>query len=229
MSGPVRNAEGWIDLKRTLDQMDQEFEEQPLPDLDAEKPRFSPAQRELCEKAIRDPSSLTRAEKNWVTGRPPPEQEDALLQSRLGTTKDALFKKALDAPEELSARECEILIHGADYDGDIMSAAQKFQRAFEIHSEDAKLKRSAHDAVTMPDELRACVAASRRDSAAFRPIRETKRAKKSEENRQEIQAARAKRQEMIDRGQAEAQKRWQEAREVVEQRVRGQEESRTTN
>lgn len=178
MSGPVRNAKGWIDLKRTLEKLDKEFEEQPLPDLDADKPRFTPAQRELCEKAIRDPSSLTRAEKNWITGRPPPEQEDALLQSRLGTTKDALFQKALNAPDELNERECEILIHGADYDGDSMSAAQKFQRAFGLHSEDAKLKRSAHDAVTTPDELRACVAASRRDSAAFRPVREAKRAER---------------------------------------------------
>lgn len=100
MSGLVRNAEGWIDLKRTLDTVDQEFEEQPLPDLDADKPKFTPAQRH----AIRDSISLTRAEKNWITGQQPPEQEDAHLQSRLGTTKDVLFQKALNTPDELSER-----------------------------------------------------------------------------------------------------------------------------
>lgn len=47
--------------------------------------------------------------------------------------------------------------------------------------------------------------------------------KKSKDNRQEIQAARAKRQEMVNRGQAEAQRTRQEAQEVVEQRVRAQE------
>lgn len=105
--------------------MDPEFEEQPMPVLHVNKLRFTPAQRKLCEKAMRDPSPLTHAEKHWITGRPAPEQEDRLLQSRLGTTKDALFHKALSTPHELNERECEILIYCADYDRGSMSAAQE--------------------------------------------------------------------------------------------------------
>lgn len=79
MSTPVRSSKGWIDLKATLANMDQDSEEdqQPLPDLDASKAGLTPAQRALCEKAIADPSSLTRADKNWITGLPPPEEEEA--------------------------------------------------------------------------------------------------------------------------------------------------------
>lgn len=104
----VRNDEGWIDINGTLDKMHQGFEEQSLPDLEASKMRLTPAQRELCENAMEDLTSLARAEKNWTTGLPTPEQEDALLRDRPGTNKDALFQKALDAPAELGEMECEV-------------------------------------------------------------------------------------------------------------------------
>lgn len=44
-------------------------------------------------------------------------------------------------------------------------------------------------------------------------VREAKRAKMTEETRQKIETARAKRQEIIDRGQAEARRLRQEAQE----------------
>lgn len=121
-----------------------------------------------------------------------------------------------------------MLIHGVDYDDDSMSAAQEFHHAFRLHSEDAMLKRSAHDAVITPDELRVCVAASRRDSAAFGPVTEAKMAQNNEENRDKMQAARAKRQEIIDRGPAEAQRRRQEAEEAARNQVQGQEDDLRT-
>lgn len=212
MSTPFRNSKGWIDVKATLAGMDQDSEEdqQPLLDLDASKPSLTPAQRALCQMAVADPSSLIRADKTWITGLPPPEEEDALLQSKLGTTKDGLIHKALNTPDELSERECEVLVHGADYDREGIAATSNFQRLFGLRAEDAKLKRAAHDAVITPDELRACAAASRRDSVVFRPARSAARQNKSAETREAIQAARAKRQEIIERRRASVKTRQQQ-------------------
>jgi len=63
----------------------------------------------LYRRAIADPKSITRAERNAIWGWPPPEEEDRLCIARTGHTRAELIAKALSSPDDLTPLEAKIV------------------------------------------------------------------------------------------------------------------------
>lgn len=68
----------------------------------------------LCERAIADPASITRAEKNRIYGWPDPEEEDILFIAKTGGARAHFIAKAVAQPEQLTRYDTDVLI---DYRG----------------------------------------------------------------------------------------------------------------
>ena len=71
--------------------------------------RANPDLEALYRRAIADPESITRAERNAIWGWPPPEEEDRLCVARTGHTRAELKAKALSNPDDLTLLEAKIL------------------------------------------------------------------------------------------------------------------------
>ncbi|KAF2111299.1 hypothetical protein BDV96DRAFT_582847 [Lophiotrema nucula] len=68
----------------------------------------------LYHKAVKDPASLSRSEKNAIKSAPPPDVEDALCVQHCGLTMEALFAKGLADPMSLTEAEASIICVGAN-------------------------------------------------------------------------------------------------------------------
>lgn len=73
---------------------------------------LSPEERALYLRIIADPASVTRADKNQVYEKPPPDEEDRLCKDKVGMTMEELKRKALSNPDALTEDECNILVCG---------------------------------------------------------------------------------------------------------------------
>jgi hypothetical protein len=58
--------------------------------------------RDLYNRAISDPSSLTDAERRTITHRPPPEEEDTLCHAACGLSFSNLVTKAIENRDSLT-------------------------------------------------------------------------------------------------------------------------------
>jgi hypothetical protein len=65
---------------------------------------------DLYHRAVADPQSITRAERNAIFGQPPPEEEDRLCVAMTGHTIAQLQAKALSNPDGLALTRDEALI-----------------------------------------------------------------------------------------------------------------------
>lgn len=74
--------------------------------------RLSPEEKALYLRIIADPASATRADKNQVYEKPPPDEEDRLCKNEVGITMEELRHKALSDPDAMTEDECNILIKG---------------------------------------------------------------------------------------------------------------------
>ncbi|KAL7971171.1 hypothetical protein HDV63DRAFT_373407 [Trichoderma sp. SZMC 28014] len=74
--------------------------------------RLSPEEKALYLRIIADPASVTRADKNQVFEKPPPDEEDRLCKEKVGATMEELRHKALSNPDTLTEDECDILSYG---------------------------------------------------------------------------------------------------------------------
>lgn len=74
--------------------------------------RLSPEEKALYLRIIADPSSATRADKNQVYEKPPPDEEDRLCKDKVCITMEELRHKALSNPDTLTEDECDILAYG---------------------------------------------------------------------------------------------------------------------
>ncbi|KAM0524432.1 hypothetical protein ACHAPE_000526 [Trichoderma viride] len=73
---------------------------------------LSPEEKVLYLRIIADPTSATRADKNQVYEKPPPDEEDRLCKDRVGITMGELRHKALSNPDAMTEDECNVLIRG---------------------------------------------------------------------------------------------------------------------
>ncbi|KAK4118226.1 hypothetical protein N657DRAFT_675669, partial [Parathielavia appendiculata] len=82
--------------------------------MDLAKPELE----QLYRRAIADPHSISRAERNAIWGYPPPEEEDRLCVAKTGLTRAGLVAKAAAQPDELTLCEAKILHHhrGVNFD-----------------------------------------------------------------------------------------------------------------
>jgi len=119
--------------------------------------------RALYRRAITDPTSLSRADKNAVLGRPSPEEEDRLCQDRVHLSFPELLAKALSDPQALSRDEAELLTHGADHHPAVRRAdfVEGFLRDAPMSPEDRRLQTTAREALRDSEEERARANASR--------------------------------------------------------------------
>ncbi|EHK43390.1 hypothetical protein TRIATDRAFT_310935 [Trichoderma atroviride IMI 206040] len=74
--------------------------------------RLSAEEKALYLRIIADPASVTRADKNKVYEKPPPDEEDRLCKDKTGMTMEQLRHKALSNPDALTEDECDILAYG---------------------------------------------------------------------------------------------------------------------
>lgn len=74
--------------------------------------RLSPEEKALYLRIIADPASVTRADKNQVYERPPPDEEDRLCKEKVGISMEELRHKALSNPDAMTEDECNILTGG---------------------------------------------------------------------------------------------------------------------
>lgn len=74
--------------------------------------RLSPEEKALYLRIKADPASVTRADRNQVFEKPPPDEEDRLCKDRVGITMEELRHKALSNPEAMTEDECNTLIRG---------------------------------------------------------------------------------------------------------------------
>ncbi|KAK3937494.1 hypothetical protein QBC46DRAFT_392626 [Diplogelasinospora grovesii] len=80
----------------------------------------NPDLEELYRRAIADPQSITRAERNAIRDWPPPEEEDRLCIAKTGRTRAELIAKAFASPDDLTRDEAMIVHHpqGVRFDAD---------------------------------------------------------------------------------------------------------------
>lgn len=64
----------------------------------------------LCRRAIADPHSITRDERNTIWRLPLPEEEDRLCVEKTGHTRARLVAKALATPDDLTREEATIIL-----------------------------------------------------------------------------------------------------------------------
>ncbi|KAK1252982.1 hypothetical protein MKX08_004169 [Trichoderma sp. CBMAI-0020] len=74
--------------------------------------KLSPEERALYLRIVADPASATRADKNKVYEKPPPDEEDRLCKEKVGVAMEELRHKALFNPDAMTEDECNILIRG---------------------------------------------------------------------------------------------------------------------
>ena len=68
----------------------------------------------IADAGSAEAAGVTRAVRNKVHHRPPPEEEDRLCMDEVGLTVPALRAKAVASPHSLTETECAILWRGAD-------------------------------------------------------------------------------------------------------------------
>ncbi|KAK4119593.1 hypothetical protein N657DRAFT_650082, partial [Parathielavia appendiculata] len=84
-----------------------------------------PELAELYRRAVADPHSISRAERNAIWGHPPPEEENRLCVAKTGLTRAGLVAKAAAPPDELTLCEAKIICHhrGVNFDDKAEEAA----------------------------------------------------------------------------------------------------------
>ncbi|KAK2617024.1 hypothetical protein QQS21_000115 [Conoideocrella luteorostrata] len=106
------------------------------------------ATRELYERAVADPPSITDAEMRTITLRPPPEQEDELCREKCGLPFEEVVQKALRR-EKLNYDEAEIPKLGVRWKHQTDKTALQLRQT----QHDKDLRYAAVDAVT-PQSLK---------------------------------------------------------------------------
>lgn len=110
--------------------------------------RMSPQDRALYERvaALKDPTSVTRAEKNQLFGLPPPDEEDRLCQEKVGLTVLELNDKIMSSSDTLSESEVSIATFGVTHvPGDLYSGKRNFLWSMELVDEEKELFRKVYD------------------------------------------------------------------------------------
>lgn len=83
---------------------------------------MTPEQKALFQRvaaaAAVDPASVTRAERNQIFQRPPPDEEDRLCKEKTGLIMEELKNKVMTDLESLTELETEIVMSGATSDLD---------------------------------------------------------------------------------------------------------------
>ena len=76
--------------------------------------RMTVEQKALHQRilATGDPASVTRAERNQIYLRPPPDKEDRLCQEKVGLTMAELKDKVMASPDTFNEAETDIIIKG---------------------------------------------------------------------------------------------------------------------
>lgn len=75
---------------------------------------MSPEDKALYEHiaTLTDPTSVTRAEKNQLSGVPPPDEEDRICKEKTGLTMAELENKVMTSSDTLSEAEVNIILFG---------------------------------------------------------------------------------------------------------------------
>ncbi|KAL7921209.1 hypothetical protein ACQKWADRAFT_321683 [Trichoderma austrokoningii] len=103
--------------------------------------RLSPEEKALYLRIIADPASVTRADKNQVFERPPPDEEDRLCKEKVGITMEELRHKVLSNPDTLTEDECDIMCLGVA------------KRNKSNHKDDRKLSDQVLDIVSTQQDI----------------------------------------------------------------------------
>ncbi len=120
----------------------------------SEQSSTSSSLRPLYLRAIASPSTITRAERNQIQRRPPPEEEDTLCLSATSHTYAALVQKAIREPSALTETEARVLSWGANLPSrtDIDKTLTEFKA---MPKDEYKLMNEARKATSDPDENKA--------------------------------------------------------------------------
>ncbi|KAK4205973.1 hypothetical protein QBC37DRAFT_435637 [Rhypophila decipiens] len=127
--------------------------------------QIKPEMRDLYQKAVATPETITHAEKNLIIGRPPPDEEERLCLAKVNLTVPQLREKAITHPEQLTPLEARIIMHGAGYDPAQHWAVDRLEKSLSMRKEDRNLELDARGAVKTRDELRAWMNAEDRLAA----------------------------------------------------------------
>ncbi|PVH86865.1 hypothetical protein DL98DRAFT_640548, partial [Cadophora sp. DSE1049] len=113
--------------------------------------------KELRERAIADPSSITDMEKLLILGWP--SREDSVsnvLRATLGVlTPDQLLQKAASQPDSLKLGECWIILDRFHYHTDSSGSRERRTQALPMSRPDLSLFVRAEKAVLTPQEKEA--------------------------------------------------------------------------
>ena len=90
--------------------------------------RMSPQDRALYERVatLKDPTSITRAEKNQLDGLPPPDEEDRLCVEKVGLTMAELKDKVAVSHVTLTQEEADIILFGATWELDNPASDKRY-------------------------------------------------------------------------------------------------------
>ncbi|EGX95662.1 hypothetical protein CCM_00316 [Cordyceps militaris CM01] len=116
--------------------------------VDATPIPLDDATRELYQRAVADPSSITDAEMRTITLRPPPAQEDELCREKCDLPFDAVVQKALRG-DKLTYDEAEAIKLGVRWKQKTETTARQLRQP----PEDRELRYAAVEAVT-PQSLK---------------------------------------------------------------------------
>ncbi|KAF8858151.1 hypothetical protein BDZ45DRAFT_674278 [Acephala macrosclerotiorum] len=112
---------------------------QPVPHFP--QTRMTVEQKALHQRimAAADPASVTRAERNQIYLRPPPDEEDRLCREKVGLTMAELKDKVMTSPDTLTEAETDIIIRGASYDRDVPNSGTNALWVFHLLPDEYEL------------------------------------------------------------------------------------------
>lgn len=135
--------------------------------------RLSPEEKALYLRIITDPASVTRADKNQVYEKSPPDEEDRMCRDKIGITMEELRNKALSNPDALTEDECDILVCGVAKRNK-SSGRHSFWR-FHLVEDDKKLAGRVDDILYTQDDVEIQRRANYRLSHAFKEVKAERR------------------------------------------------------
>ncbi|CAF3601625.1 unnamed protein product [Fusarium graminearum] len=104
--------------------------------------------RELYERAVADPSSLSEEERRGILQKPHREEEDSLCHDICGFTMPELVAKAVQYPNSLSYLETDLIVRGVSKDRN----KKRLDEAMRLIPTDKDLWHKASNAATTEDE-----------------------------------------------------------------------------
>jgi len=81
--------------------------------------RMTDEEKAMHQRIVANSTTVTRAERNQIYRRLPPEEEDRLCRDKVGLTMPELKGKVIANSDTLTETECDLIVYGAGYEQDV--------------------------------------------------------------------------------------------------------------